>query len=292
MSLPRDGAAGWGATIAAYASIARPDHWFKNVFMLLGVLLAFFYHPELLAGFDVGTCSSGAVAATCLIASSNYVHQRDPRRPDRPQPSRQAAPADPVGPGEAAARLRRVDRSWALSGLAHGLAAQPAVPLLAALFLLVMGMIYNVPPVRSKECPTSTCSRESVNNPIRLLLGWFVVTPRDGAAGVAAGRLLDDRGVLHGHQAVRRVPLDRRQGAAPPPTAVVPPLRRATAAGQHVLLHHRFALFLGVFIIRYHLELILIFPLIAGFVCYLPAHRVQAGQRGPGPRDGSIRRRA
>ena len=29
-----------------------------------------------------------------------------------------------------------------------------------------------------------------------------------------------------------------------------------------------FALFLGVFIIRYHLELILSFPLIAGFVCY------------------------
>ena len=29
-----------------------------------------------------------------------------------------------------------------------------------------------------------------------------------------------------------------------------------------------FALFLGVFIIRYHLELILIFPLVAGFVCY------------------------
>ena len=29
-----------------------------------------------------------------------------------------------------------------------------------------------------------------------------------------------------------------------------------------------FALFLGVFIIRYHLELILIVPLVAGFVCY------------------------
>jgi hypothetical protein len=28
-----------------------------------------------------------------------------------------------------------------------------------------------------------------------------------------------------------------------------------------------FALFLGVFIIRYHLELILIFPLVAGFIC-------------------------
>ena len=29
-----------------------------------------------------------------------------------------------------------------------------------------------------------------------------------------------------------------------------------------------FAFFLGVFIVRYHLELILSFPLIAGFVCY------------------------
>src|SRR5437763_9529241 len=29
-----------------------------------------------------------------------------------------------------------------------------------------------------------------------------------------------------------------------------------------------FALFLGIFIIRYHLELILIFPLVAGFVSY------------------------
>jgi decaprenyl-phosphate phosphoribosyltransferase len=29
-----------------------------------------------------------------------------------------------------------------------------------------------------------------------------------------------------------------------------------------------FGLFLGVFTVRYHLELILIFPLFAGFVCY------------------------
>jgi 4-hydroxybenzoate polyprenyltransferase len=29
-----------------------------------------------------------------------------------------------------------------------------------------------------------------------------------------------------------------------------------------------FALFLGVFTIRYHLELVLLFPLVAGFVCY------------------------
>src|SRR3954451_6763692 len=58
--------------IRPYLAIARPDHWFKNVFMALGVLLAYFYHPNLLGR---GTLAQilWAVATTCLIASSNYV---------------------------------------------------------------------------------------------------------------------------------------------------------------------------------------------------------------------------
>ena len=35
-----------GGLIRPYLQIARVDHWFKNAFMLLGVLLALFYHPE------------------------------------------------------------------------------------------------------------------------------------------------------------------------------------------------------------------------------------------------------
>ena len=30
-----------------YVQIARVDHWFKTAFMVLGVLLAFFYRPQL-----------------------------------------------------------------------------------------------------------------------------------------------------------------------------------------------------------------------------------------------------
>jgi len=44
-----------------YIAIARPDHWFKNVFMLLGIVLAFFIEPKLIHTnfllpllFDVG----------------------------------------------------------------------------------------------------------------------------------------------------------------------------------------------------------------------------------------------
>jgi len=55
-----------------YIQIARVDHWFKNVFMLLGVLLAFFYEPALFTWAGVLQIG-GALLATCLIASSNYV---------------------------------------------------------------------------------------------------------------------------------------------------------------------------------------------------------------------------
>ena len=33
-------------------SIARPDHWFKNVFMLVGVLLALFCHVDFLQALE------------------------------------------------------------------------------------------------------------------------------------------------------------------------------------------------------------------------------------------------
>src|SRR4051812_1612727 len=58
--------------VLPYLSIARPDHWCKNVFMVLGVILAYFYHPELFGPATVVPIL-WAVACTCLIASSNYV---------------------------------------------------------------------------------------------------------------------------------------------------------------------------------------------------------------------------
>ena len=36
------------SALAAYVAIARPDHWFKNGFMLLGVVLALSYQPGVL----------------------------------------------------------------------------------------------------------------------------------------------------------------------------------------------------------------------------------------------------
>lgn len=43
------------------------------------------------------------------------------------------------------------------------------------LALLVAGMIYNIPPVRVKDIPILDSTIESANNPIRFLVGWYIV---------------------------------------------------------------------------------------------------------------------
>src|SRR5262249_50166745 len=51
--------------ILPYLAIARPDHWFKNVFMALGVFLAYFYHPEVFGGGTL-LAIAWAFLITCL----------------------------------------------------------------------------------------------------------------------------------------------------------------------------------------------------------------------------------
>jgi 4-hydroxybenzoate polyprenyltransferase len=46
---------------------------------------------------------------------------------------------------------------------------------LSLLALLVAGILYNVPPVRLKDVPFLDSTVESANNPIRFLIGWYIV---------------------------------------------------------------------------------------------------------------------
>src|SRR5262245_4530008 len=258
-----------GATLAErvlpYFQIARPDHWFKNVFMLAGVLLAYFCYPELLGVDTIATLCLGLVA-TCLLASSNYVINEILDAPtDRSHPVKRYRPI-PAG----RVHLGIAYAEWLLLAAAGLLIAQTInwAFFASGAFLLFMGLIYNVPPVRSKELPYIDVLSESINNPIRLLLGWFVVTsafvrPMSlivaywmiGAFFMATKRLAEYRSLAN--------------------RAVAGAYRRSFQHyNEEKLLISMFfyttcfALFLGVFIIRYHLELILIFPLVAGFVCY------------------------
>lgn len=264
LAVPLEQPRSWSAVQALldYASIARPDHWLKNVFMLIGVVLAYFYQPTLFWSFDVVTLLC-AFFATCLVASSNYVLNEILDAPtDMNHPDKQTRP---IPSGRVWLPLAYAE--WLVLGaLGFFLAWTVNGPfLLAAVSLWIMGLIYNVRPIRSKELPYLDVLSESVNNPIRLLLGWFVVTATSvppvsllvsywmvGAFFMASKRFAEYRSIN-----------DKRRAAA---------YRKSFAFyDDNRLLVSMFfyasaaAMFLGIFIIRYHLELILSVPMIAGF---------------------------
>ena len=57
--------------IPHYIAIARPDHWFKNVFMLPGVIFGILLTEDLPANWVLLLVIG--IFSTCLIASANYV---------------------------------------------------------------------------------------------------------------------------------------------------------------------------------------------------------------------------
>lgn len=254
-----------GPAVWPYVQIARVDHWFKNAFMLLGVVLAVFYRPETAARASLWPLAM-ALFATCLVASSNYVLNElldGPRDRVHPVKKTRPVPAGLVKPGVAYAE-------WiALAGAGFTLAlAINAYLFLSVLFLWVMGIAYNVPPLRTKEWPYLDVLSESVNNPIRLLLGWFALVSdifppvslliaywMVGAFFMAMKRYAEYRYIG-----------DRRVAAA---------YRRSFEyyTDERLLVSIMFyatacALFAGIFIVRYHLELILFAPLAAGMFAY------------------------
>jgi len=245
--------------------IARIDHWFKNSFMVLGVILAVFYEPRVAAWSSLAPLAL-AVIATCLVASSNYVlnelldapHDRlHPEKKYRPVPSGRVRPA-----------LGYVE--WLLLAIA-GLAIALSINVYffgSALLLWIMGIAYNVPPLRTKEWPYVDVLSESVNNPIRLLLGWFaLVTGRFPPLSLAiAYWMIGAFFMAMKRYAEYRHIGDRRVAAA---------YRRSFAyyTEERLLISLFFyatacALFAGIFIVRYHPELILFVPFAAGLFAY------------------------
>ena len=45
-----------------------------------------------------------------------------------------------------------------------------------SLWLWIMGILYNVKPIRTKDIPVLDVLSESINNAVRLLMGWFIVS--------------------------------------------------------------------------------------------------------------------
>lgn len=162
-----------GGRASDYIRIARPDHWIKNIFMLPGAALAMVlgqvWEPAVFGAV------LAALVALCLVASANYtINEYLDAATDKYHPLKQARPG---AQGRLDRRIVAV-QYLLLAAAGLGIAMFLGRPfLLTAWVLLGMGILYNVRPIRTKDRAYLDVLSESVNNPLRLLMGWFAVIP-------------------------------------------------------------------------------------------------------------------
>jgi len=161
------------AGIKNYIKIARVDHWIKNAFIVPGLVLAL-----ILGDYDGGVAALigkfiAAFMATCFIASANYViNEWLDADFDKYHPTKKFRPVVTSN-----MKLCWVMTEYAVCiaiGLGLSLLLNKAF-FLTEVWLLVMGVLYNVKPFRTKDIVYLDVLSESINNMIRLMLGWFIV---------------------------------------------------------------------------------------------------------------------
>jgi 4-hydroxybenzoate polyprenyltransferase len=224
------------------------------------LLIALSIYPQALSLSLLPAVLIGFLAAG-LIASSNYVINEILDAPfDALHPTKRLRPT-PAG----RVNIRLGYAQWIalmLVGLALASLVSQAL-VLVLLWLWVMGCIYNIPPVRAKDIPYVDVLVESINNPIRLLIGWYIVSPpfqmpasllisywMIGAYLMAIKRFAEMRDISKNISAKQ---YRKSFGYYTEQNLLVSIMFYAATA----------MLFFGAFVMRYRLELILSFPLIA-----------------------------
>ncbi len=248
-----------------YIKIARPDHWVKNAFIIPGIVIAilltdFTFSSDLIIRFIFG------FMATCFIASANYViNEWLDAEFDKFHPTKKFRPVVSEN-----MKLSFVLIEYALLivlGICCSLYVGKVFTCME-IWLLIMGVLYNVKPIRTKDIPYLDVLSESINNMIRLLLGWFIVT-QDFQPPISiligywfAGAFL---------MATKRFAEYRMIGD--PSVAGLYRKSFAYYTETSLLVSSFFyamcaTFFIGVFMIKYRMEYIIAMPFVFGLFCF------------------------
>ena len=247
-------------TLRGHAQIMRVDHWTKNVFVLPGVVAAVSLTG---AHFGLSTFLRVIVGlfAVGLVASSNYTINEVLDAPfDAHHPTKRTRP---VPSGSVDIPVAYVQ--WIVLGLAGVAIAQTiGGRFTAALVALwIMGCVYNIRPLRSKDVPYVDVLTEAINNPLRMVAGWYIIT---ATIVPPATMLLGYWMVGCYFMAIKRYAEVRQLSDANSLAAYRRSLAYFTPERMLIAIMFYAAaamLFFGAFIIRYRLELVLSFPFVA-----------------------------
>jgi 4-hydroxybenzoate polyprenyltransferase len=247
------------ARLSSHLGLFRLDHSVKQIFVVPGIVIAASLTG---ASFTAGLLLRIALGmgAVIAVASSNYVLNELLDAPyDRLHPTKCFRPA---AIGNISIPLAYFQ--WLVCGIIGFLLAYPVSKglFLSVLSLWVMGCFYNIPPVRMKDIPYLDVLSESINNPIRLCVGWYIVT----ATVVPPVSLLVAYWMLGAYfMALKRFSEYRQIGCEP----AIRYRRSFEFYNEEALLTSVLfyaatsMLFFGAFVMRYRMEMVLAFPLIA-----------------------------
>ena len=161
-----------------YIRLLRIDHWIKNLFMLPGVAIAVTFNSITASQIiNSGVIVSVVIAfvALCLASSANYtINEWLDRDLDRLHPFKNHRVANHYSFSG-----NKVWGQYALlvSVVCLTFVAQHWSVNFYLTSLLVMGIFYNVKPIRLKDHHYADVISESINNPIRFAIGWHAVSP-------------------------------------------------------------------------------------------------------------------
>lgn len=158
--------------IKHYAAIARFEHWTKNAFILPGFVLAQFFESRPIG--EVVLPFLLAFLATCIVSSANYtVNEWLDRHYDKHHPVKKNRPAVRGNLNPAIVYTQYV--VLLLAGLSLAFTVNAWVGA-ANIALALQGFFYNFEPFRTKDRLYLDVISESINNPLRMIIGWAVVT--------------------------------------------------------------------------------------------------------------------
>ena len=257
------------ASLSDYLRLARIDHSTKHIFVAPGFILAYLLRGADLAGIGLEIFLGIVVAVS--IACANYViNEYLDREFDRYHPTKSQRSAVQYEMRGSFVLLEWL--AFLTLGLVCAWLASSTMFFIACIFAL-QGIVYNVSPLRTKDKAYLDVISESINNPLRLLIGWAMVDPTTlppssiilsywfgGAFLMAAKRYSEYREIVASHG-----------------RDLLVHYRASFAAYSDVSLNNSCFIygllstfFLAVFLIKYRVEYLLLMPaIIALFGYYL-----------------------
>lgn len=248
-----------------YLKIMRLDHWIKQFFVVPGLVCAVFMlnktiNVDIIIKFIIG------FLGVCCIASSNYtINEYLDAKFDKYHPIKKNRSLV-----DSSINKTIVISMWLglmIIGICLGCFINCSF-ISMQIFLWIMGIVYNVKPIRSKDIPILDVLTESINNAIRLLLGWFIISASTiPPSSLILGYWFVGAFLMNTKRYAEYKMIDDKKTAK---------LYRKSfgfyTENSLIICSLFYAMisifFIGIFLIKYKIELLLLIPFLIGLFCY------------------------